>query len=192
MQILRQQIANELNYSCRFDSKHLAAALENLNKWVPASEIPPRGLDCSLSIRTLISSVFSLLCSFWVRRLSELIAAFPGIIKSVFISLFLQPCPLVFVCLSLTHSLLMDSFIQSTYIGHLVHIRHYVKSLYRLRKHLLPKSMPEFLQDWVTDHPEGSSNCTNYQEWLWAHILEQSHILHLTSNLLWFPASAST
>ncbi|XP_071458232.1 WASH complex subunit 5 isoform X2 [Marmota flaviventris] len=32
MQILRQQIANELNYSCRFDSKHLAAALENLNK----------------------------------------------------------------------------------------------------------------------------------------------------------------
>ena len=34
MQILRQQIANELNYSCRFDSKHLAAALENLNKYV--------------------------------------------------------------------------------------------------------------------------------------------------------------
>uniref|UniRef100_A0A6Q2WTQ8 WASH complex subunit 5 n=1 Tax=Esox lucius TaxID=8010 RepID=A0A6Q2WTQ8_ESOLU len=32
MQILRQQIANQLNYSCRFDSKHLAAALENLNK----------------------------------------------------------------------------------------------------------------------------------------------------------------
>ncbi|XP_062043982.1 WASH complex subunit 5 [Lepus europaeus] len=32
MQILRQQIANELNSSCRFDSKHLAAALENLNK----------------------------------------------------------------------------------------------------------------------------------------------------------------
>ncbi|XP_012862013.1 WASH complex subunit 5 [Echinops telfairi] len=32
MQILRQQIANELNYSCRFDSKHLAAALENLNQ----------------------------------------------------------------------------------------------------------------------------------------------------------------
>lgn len=32
MQILRQQITNELNYSCRFDSKHLAAALENLNK----------------------------------------------------------------------------------------------------------------------------------------------------------------
>uniref|UniRef100_A0A668ABG5 WASH complex subunit 5 n=1 Tax=Myripristis murdjan TaxID=586833 RepID=A0A668ABG5_9TELE len=27
-----QQIANELNYSCKFDSKHLAAALENLNK----------------------------------------------------------------------------------------------------------------------------------------------------------------
>lgn len=34
MQILRQQIANELNYSCKFDSKHLAAALDNLNKWV--------------------------------------------------------------------------------------------------------------------------------------------------------------
>ncbi|KAF3691663.1 WASH complex subunit 5 [Channa argus] len=32
MQILRRQIANELNYSCKFDSKHLAAALENLNK----------------------------------------------------------------------------------------------------------------------------------------------------------------
>uniref|UniRef100_A0A3Q1JJX3 WASH complex subunit 5 n=1 Tax=Anabas testudineus TaxID=64144 RepID=A0A3Q1JJX3_ANATE len=32
MQILRQQIANELNYSCKFDSKHLGAALENLNK----------------------------------------------------------------------------------------------------------------------------------------------------------------
>ncbi|XP_028673445.1 WASH complex subunit 5 [Erpetoichthys calabaricus] len=32
MQILRHQIANELNYSCKFDSKHLAAALENLNK----------------------------------------------------------------------------------------------------------------------------------------------------------------
>ncbi|XP_037658369.1 WASH complex subunit 5 isoform X2 [Choloepus didactylus] len=36
MQILRQQIANELNYSCRFDSKHLAAALENLNKAILA------------------------------------------------------------------------------------------------------------------------------------------------------------
>ncbi|XP_039594068.1 WASH complex subunit 5 [Polypterus senegalus] len=32
MQILRRQIANELNYSCKFDSKHLAAALDNLNK----------------------------------------------------------------------------------------------------------------------------------------------------------------
>uniref|UniRef100_A0A9J8DEV0 WASH complex subunit 5 n=1 Tax=Cyprinus carpio carpio TaxID=630221 RepID=A0A9J8DEV0_CYPCA len=32
MQVLRQQIANELNYSCKFDSKHLAAALDNLNK----------------------------------------------------------------------------------------------------------------------------------------------------------------
>ncbi|XP_038666101.1 WASH complex subunit 5 isoform X1 [Scyliorhinus canicula] len=32
MQILRQQIANELSYSCKFDSKHLAAALENLNR----------------------------------------------------------------------------------------------------------------------------------------------------------------
>uniref|UniRef100_A0A6I8NTA6 WASH complex subunit 5 n=1 Tax=Ornithorhynchus anatinus TaxID=9258 RepID=A0A6I8NTA6_ORNAN len=36
MQILRQQIANELNYSCRFDSKYLAAALENLNKAILA------------------------------------------------------------------------------------------------------------------------------------------------------------
>uniref|UniRef100_A0A8C5CG81 WASH complex subunit 5 n=1 Tax=Gadus morhua TaxID=8049 RepID=A0A8C5CG81_GADMO len=32
MQILRQQIAHELNYSCKFDSKHLAAALDNINK----------------------------------------------------------------------------------------------------------------------------------------------------------------
>ncbi|XP_078396089.1 WASH complex subunit 5 isoform X1 [Cetorhinus maximus] len=32
MQILRQQIANELSYSCKFDSKHLAASLENLNQ----------------------------------------------------------------------------------------------------------------------------------------------------------------
>ncbi|POI32352.1 hypothetical protein CIB84_003896, partial [Bambusicola thoracicus] len=36
MQILRRQITNELNYSCRFDSKHLAAALENLNKAILA------------------------------------------------------------------------------------------------------------------------------------------------------------
>lgn len=34
MQILREQIANELNYSCKFDSKHLGAALDNLNKFV--------------------------------------------------------------------------------------------------------------------------------------------------------------
>ncbi|KAG8010235.1 WASH complex subunit 5 [Nibea albiflora] len=39
MQILRQQIANELNYSCKFDSKHLAAALENLNKLVQSQYI---------------------------------------------------------------------------------------------------------------------------------------------------------
>lgn len=39
MQILRQQIANELNYSCKFDSKHLAAALENLNKLVQSHYI---------------------------------------------------------------------------------------------------------------------------------------------------------
>lgn len=38
MQILRQQIANELNYSCKFDSKHLAAALENLNKLVQSQQ----------------------------------------------------------------------------------------------------------------------------------------------------------
>lgn len=36
MQILRQQIANELNYSCKFDSKHLAAALENFNEAILA------------------------------------------------------------------------------------------------------------------------------------------------------------
>ncbi|XP_069477717.1 WASH complex subunit 5 isoform X2 [Ambystoma mexicanum] len=36
MQILRQQIANELNYSCKFDSKHLAAALDNFNEAILA------------------------------------------------------------------------------------------------------------------------------------------------------------
>ncbi|XP_029447872.1 LOW QUALITY PROTEIN: WASH complex subunit 5 [Rhinatrema bivittatum] len=36
MQILRQQIANELNYTCKFDSKHLGAALENFNKAILA------------------------------------------------------------------------------------------------------------------------------------------------------------
>lgn len=41
MQILRQQIANELNYSCKFDSKHLAAALENLNKSVQSDHLRP-------------------------------------------------------------------------------------------------------------------------------------------------------
>lgn len=41
MQILRRQIANELNYSCKFDSKHLAAALENLNKSVQPQHLAP-------------------------------------------------------------------------------------------------------------------------------------------------------
>lgn len=44
MQILRQQIANELNYSCKFDSKHLAAALENLNKLVQSQHLSPASL----------------------------------------------------------------------------------------------------------------------------------------------------
>lgn len=44
MQILRQQIANELNYSCKFDSKHLAAALENLNKSVQSHHLSPSSL----------------------------------------------------------------------------------------------------------------------------------------------------
>lgn len=39
MQILRQQIANELNYSCKFDSKHLGAALENINKSVKSHHL---------------------------------------------------------------------------------------------------------------------------------------------------------
>lgn len=47
MQILRQQIANELNYSCKFDSKHLAAALENLNKLVQSQPLSPASLNYS-------------------------------------------------------------------------------------------------------------------------------------------------
>lgn len=45
MQILRRQIANELNYSCKFDSKHLAAALENLNKSVQSQLPSPSAYD---------------------------------------------------------------------------------------------------------------------------------------------------
>ncbi|XP_072269332.1 WASH complex subunit 5 [Pyxicephalus adspersus] len=47
MQILRQQIANELNYSCKFDSKHLAAALENFNEAI-LSDIKAHYQDPSL------------------------------------------------------------------------------------------------------------------------------------------------
>uniref|UniRef100_A0A8C5PLS0 WASH complex subunit 5 n=1 Tax=Leptobrachium leishanense TaxID=445787 RepID=A0A8C5PLS0_9ANUR len=47
MQILRRQIANELNYSCKFDSKHLAGALENFNEALLA-DIEAHYLDPSL------------------------------------------------------------------------------------------------------------------------------------------------
>ncbi|KAG8570156.1 hypothetical protein GDO81_011121 [Engystomops pustulosus] len=47
MQILRQQIANELNYSCKFDSKHLAAALDNFNEAI-LSDIKAHYKDPSL------------------------------------------------------------------------------------------------------------------------------------------------
>ncbi|KAM3928299.1 WASH complex subunit 5 [Leptodactylus fuscus] len=47
MQILRQQIANELNYSCKFDSKHLAAALDNFNDAI-LSDIQAHYKDPSL------------------------------------------------------------------------------------------------------------------------------------------------
>ncbi|XP_069587983.1 WASH complex subunit 5 [Ranitomeya imitator] len=47
MQILRQQIANELNYSCKFDSKHLAAALDNVNEAI-LSDIQAHYKDPSL------------------------------------------------------------------------------------------------------------------------------------------------
>ncbi|XP_075681849.1 WASH complex subunit 5 isoform X1 [Rhinoderma darwinii] len=47
MQILRQQIANELNYSCKFDSKHLAAALDNFNEAI-LSDIQAHYKDPSL------------------------------------------------------------------------------------------------------------------------------------------------
>lgn len=50
MQILRQQIANELNYSCKFDSKHLAAALENLNKLVQSQHFSPASLPGAYSL----------------------------------------------------------------------------------------------------------------------------------------------
>ncbi|XP_066434881.1 WASH complex subunit 5 [Eleutherodactylus coqui] len=47
LQILRQQIANELNYSCKFDSKHLAAALDNVNEAI-LSDIQAHYKDPSL------------------------------------------------------------------------------------------------------------------------------------------------
>lgn len=50
MQILRQQIANELNYSCKFDSKHLAAALENLNKSVQSHHLKLHLTTCLMSL----------------------------------------------------------------------------------------------------------------------------------------------
>lgn len=34
IQILRRQIANELNFSCKFDSKFLSSALETMNRLV--------------------------------------------------------------------------------------------------------------------------------------------------------------
>lgn len=50
MQILRQQIANELNYSCKFDSKHLAAALENLNKSVQSHHLRAHSTNYLMSL----------------------------------------------------------------------------------------------------------------------------------------------
>ena len=32
MQLLRRQIANELNFSCKFDSKHFESSLNTLNQ----------------------------------------------------------------------------------------------------------------------------------------------------------------
>lgn len=34
MQIIRRKIANELAFSCKFDSKPLFSALKTLNEWV--------------------------------------------------------------------------------------------------------------------------------------------------------------
>ncbi|XP_007441945.1 WASH complex subunit 5 [Python bivittatus] len=60
MQILRRQIGNELNYSCRFDSKHLAAALENLNKAVLAdieAHYQDPSLPCPKEDNTLLYEI---------------------------------------------------------------------------------------------------------------------------------------
>ncbi|XP_013908203.1 PREDICTED: WASH complex subunit strumpellin-like [Thamnophis sirtalis] len=60
MQILRRQIGNELNYSCRFDSKHLAAALENLNKAILAdieAHYQDPSLPCPKEDNTLLYEI---------------------------------------------------------------------------------------------------------------------------------------
>ncbi|KAH0617444.1 hypothetical protein JD844_015683 [Phrynosoma platyrhinos] len=60
MQILRRQIANELNYSCRFDSKHLAAALENLNTAILAdieAHYQDPSLPCPKEDNTLLYEI---------------------------------------------------------------------------------------------------------------------------------------
>lgn len=67
MQILRQQIANELNYSCKFDSKHLAAALENLNKSV---------LSKSLQYLISLSSVIVLNLNITIRVEGKVLLCF--------------------------------------------------------------------------------------------------------------------
>uniref|UniRef100_A0A2D4JYY7 WASH complex subunit 5 n=2 Tax=Micrurus TaxID=8634 RepID=A0A2D4JYY7_9SAUR len=60
MQILRRQIGNELNYSCKFDSKHLAAALENLNKAILAdieAHYQDPSLPCPKEDNTLLYEI---------------------------------------------------------------------------------------------------------------------------------------
>ncbi|KAM8966808.1 WASH complex subunit 5 [Pelodytes ibericus] len=60
MQILRRQIANELNYSCTFDSKHLAAALENFNEAILAdieAHYKDPSLPCPKEDNTLLYEI---------------------------------------------------------------------------------------------------------------------------------------
>lgn len=84
MQILRQQIANELNYSCKFDSKHLAAALENLNKSVQSHHLRAHSTTYLMSLKLGYNIIIIvsdegkvLLCFSIVKRYSYVLCAAP-------------------------------------------------------------------------------------------------------------------
>ena len=58
MQLLRRQIANELNFSCKFESKFLASALETMNKYVFQSPLK-KAHPLILFKKTLIGFFYS-------------------------------------------------------------------------------------------------------------------------------------